>query len=298
MVQKRGGLFYGIATLMVLILSTTLAFIFIFFFSLLKILPSTTWRLFCTKILHGITALWIDFNNSYIDYTKPARLEISGIESVQPANWHLIVANHQSWLDIVILQYALNRPTRIPILMFFIKSSLKWVPLLGFAWWAMGYPFMKRHSKDYLARKPHKKGEDLKSTLKAIERFKKMPASIVSFVEGTRFNQDKKKVQQGPYQHLLKPKAGGISFVIGAMHKEIDSLLDVTITYADQKCSIWDYFCHRLDTIKVKIRQIPIPLEFRTPDLLEDEILQSDFRNWLNGQWLEKDQLIAELKTT
>lgn len=285
-------------TLVVLTLSTTLAFIPIFFFCILKILPIISWRRFCTKILHGITALWIDFNNFFISYTKPAQLEISGIEAIQPSNWHLIVANHQSWLDIVLLQYALNRPTRIPILMFFIKNSLKWVPLLGFAWWAMGYPFMKRHSKDYLARNPHKKGEDLKSTLKAIERFKKMPASIVSFVEGTRFTTHKKMQQQSSYQHLLKPKAGGISFVIGAMHKEIDSLLDVTISYSNKKCSIWDFFCHRLDRIKIQIRQIPIPNEFRHTALLECDDLQAEFRTWLNEKWLEKDQLIQMLKTT
>jgi len=296
--KKINGLFHGILTLIVLTVSTTLVFIPFFVVSLLKIAPSASWRLFCTRILHRITTGWIDFNNFYIDRTKPANLKISGIETIQPANWHLVIANHQSWLDIVVLQYVLNRPVRIPLLSFFIKNSLKWIPLLGFAWWAMGYPFMKRHPKAYLEKKPHKKGEDLKSTLKAINRFKKIPASIVSFVEGTRFTDQKNLQQQVEYQHLLKPKAGGISFVIGAMHKEIDSLLDITIAYQDKQHSIWDFFCHRLDTIKVKIRQIPIPIQFRNPSLLEDASLQSEFRAWLNAQWHKKDQLIGAMKST
>jgi len=295
--KKKGSVFYGIATVIVLIIITLLVFIPFLIISVLKIYPNASWRTFCTKKLHKLATLWMDFNNYYLHRTNPFKLEVTGLANIHPANWHLIVTNHQSWLDIVMLEYLFNRINRIPLLTFFIKNQLKWVPLLGFCWWAMGFPFMKRHSKEYLAKNPHKKGQDLHATLKAIEHFKKIPASIVSFVEGTRCTPEKSRQQGSPYQHLLKPKAGGISFVIGGMYKEIDSLLDVTIVYPDEHHSLWDFLCHRMTTIKIQIRRIPIPAAFRTPSLLEDQTLQALFRNWLNEQWLEKDQLISLMKT-
>ena len=110
----------------------------------------------------------------------------------------------------------------------------------------MGCPFMKRYSKDYLAKNPHKKGKDLQATHKAIELFKHTPASIMNFVEGTRYSQQKNKQQDSPYQHLLKPKAGGISFVISAMGQQFNSLLDVTIIYSGKQHSLWDFLCRQM----------------------------------------------------
>ena len=206
-----------------------------------------------------------------------------------------MIANHQSWLDIVVLQYILNK--KIPTLKFFIKDQLKWVPFLGFAWWAMGCPFMKRYSKDYLAKNPEKKGQDLLATQKAVRSFQYRPVTIMNFIEGTRFNYEKSQQQQSPYQHLLKPKAGGISFVISSMGKKFTSLLDVTIVYSEKNHSLWDFLCKRVKTVKVHIRELPIPEQFLSPSLLEDDRTQSEFREWLNDYWQVKDQLISSLKT-
>ncbi len=53
-------------------------------------------------------------------------------------------SNHRSWVDILVLQSIFNR--RIPFLKFFLKRQLIWVPLLGLAWWALDFPFMRRYS--------------------------------------------------------------------------------------------------------------------------------------------------------
>ena len=287
----------GLLAVTVLITSTLLVFIPFFIFCVLKIYPQRRWQLFCTNILHLITSFWVAFNSLYIACVNPTRITITGINTIKITDWYLVVANHQSWLDIVMLQYVLNYKARLPVLSFFIKDQLKWVPILGFCWWAMGYPFMKRPSKAYLQKNPHKKGVDLKTTLKAIEQFKKLPASMVSFVEGTRFTHSKHKLQQPTFEHLLKPKAGGISFVIGAMQLEIDSLLDVTIVYPHKNPSLWNFLCHRVTQIDITIRRIPIPAEFRDSNLLNDEQLQEKFKRWLNNEWLEKDHLIRHIKT-
>ncbi len=160
----------------------------------------------------------------------------------------------------------------------------------------MGCPFMKRYSPAYLAKNPHKKGGDLQATKKALKLFKQTPATLMSFVEGTRYTPHKKLQQNSPYQHLLKPKAGGVGFVIDAMSKQINQLLDVTIVYPHQHNSLWNFLCRRVDSIKIHIRQLPIPPQFLNSSLLEDDKIQTEFRQWLNQQWSEKDQIMTVMK--
>ena len=293
-IKKTGGQITAIIATTILILTTALCFIPILFIGLLKLFPNTRWQAKCTKAVDLIATLWCDFNSLYIDKILKVDSEITGFNNLNVKEWYLVIANHQSWLDIVILQRLFNR--KIPVLKFFIKDQLKWVPLLGFSWWAMGCPFMKRYSKEYLAKKPHKQGKDLISTQKAIETFKRTPASIMNFVEGTRFTKLKKEQQNSPYNHLLKPKAGGISFIISSMGEQIRGLLDVTIIYPEQHNSLWDFLCKRIKSVKINIRHLPIPHQFNSEKLINDQQTQSDFKEWLNHQWAEKDNLIASLK--
>lgn len=293
--QKTGGQLHGILAVTALVLYTILLFIPVLFIGLVKLIPNKRWQVWCTRMVDKVVIFWSDSNRAYINYTQTIHWDIEGMETLNPKDWYLLVANHQSWLDIVVLQYLFNR--KIPMIKFFIKDQLKWVPILGFCWWAMGCPFMKRYSKEYLLKYPEKKGKDLQATRKAVEIFKHSPAAIMNFIEGTRFTDLKKEIQQSPYQHLLKPKAGGIGFVISTMGKQINKLLDVTIVYPDKQHSLWDFLCQRMTAIKIRIRLIPIPVEFTQPQLIENEKIQQDFRLWLNEQWEEKDQLIDSLKT-
>nr|WP_062724964.1 acyltransferase [Legionella pneumophila] len=277
-----------------MIVSTTLCFIPILFVGLLKLFPNKNWQSLCTRCVDRIATFWCGINNFYVAKAQKIHWEISGLNNLTPKDWYLVVANHQSWLDIVILQRLFNR--KIPVLKFFIKDQLKWIPLLGFSWWAMGCPFMKRYSKEYLAKNPHKQGKDIISTLKAIETFKRTPASIMNFVEGTRFTKVKKEQQQSPYNYLLKPKAGGISFIINSMGQQIKSLIDVTIVYAEKNHSLWDFLCKRVKKVKIIIRQLPIPAQFTSANLINDFQAQNAFKEWLNEQWAIKDNLIASLQ--
>jgi 1-acyl-sn-glycerol-3-phosphate acyltransferase len=289
------GKLHATVALAVLMLTTALGSIPILFLGLAKLIPNQRLKIFCTKMVDKIATVWTDINNVYLDKSNPAHLQITGTNDFNPNGWYLVVANHQSWLDIVILQRLFNR--KIPVLKFFIKDQLKWVPFLGFSWWAMGCPFMKRYSPAYLAKHPHKKGKDIQATQKALTSFKETPASLMSFIEGTRYTPQKKITQNSPYQHLLKPKAGGIGFVISAMNKQINQLIDVTIIYPKHDVSLWDFLCHRIDSIKINVRQLPIPDQFLSPSLLEDDKVQTEFRQWLNQKWFEKDNLISEMKT-
>lgn len=294
MQKKRGGQWRAILALLTLVITTSLVFVPILMMGLLKLIPIKAWQTRCTRIIDRFVTLWCGCNNFYLSRMKKVQWEVEAPAQLDRRQSYLVLANHQSWLDIVILHKLFNR--KIPVLKFFIKDQLKWVPLLGFSWWAMGCPFMKRYSKEYLARKPHKQGKDLLATQKAIRQFQRTPAAIMNFVEGTRFTPAKQMKQDSPYQHLLRPKAGGVGFVLSQMGQQLHSILDVTIVYPEGRYSLWDFLCHRMHSIKVNIRQINIPGEFTRNNLLDDESNLQQFRLWLNGLWQEKDQLITSLQ--
>lgn len=281
---------FGAIAIVVLITSTALCFIPILFVGVFKLIPNRNWQTHCTKAVDGVVTLWIMINNGYLSSTQNVEWQVQGLPNVKKKDWYLIVANHQSWLDIVVLQRIFNR--KIPVMKFFVKSQLKWIPLLGFSWWAMGCPFMKRYSAKYLKKYPHKKGKDLQATQKACNIFKKMPVSITNFVEGSRFSASKKELQQSPYKHLLKPRAGGIAFILNSMGQQINTLLDVTIIYPENRNSLWDFLCHRINKIKIIVNAVHIPKKFINSDYFQDVAIQQEFRNWLNDHWQKKDQLI------
>lgn len=293
--NDKGNTVIAVLSVITLILSTILFFIPIFIIGMFKLIPIKWWQTKCTKMVDSLATLWCAINNTFIHHVQSIDWQIQGLDTLNAKGWYLVTANHQSWLDIVILQKLFNR--KIPVLKFFIKDQLKWVPFLGFAWWAMGCPFMKRYSRDYLEKNPQKKLKDLRATQKSVEQFRRIPTSIINFVEGTRFHPQKQRQQSSPYEHLLKPRAGGISYVLSTMGQKIDSLLDVTILYPDNNGTLWNFLCRRIRTIKVTVRQLPIPNEFLNTEALKSDEGQAAFRQWLNEQWYEKDRLISTMKS-
>lgn len=293
--HPKSGILFGIIGLISLIVITTLCFIPILIIGLFKLIPIESWRITCTKGVDHMAVIWNGIITAYVERFIPIEWKITGITQFDAKQWYLIIANHQSWLDIVILQEFFHK--KIPVLKFFVKAQLKWVPLFGFAWWAMGCPFMKRYSKEYIEKNPHKKGTDIKATQKALKLFKSYPSSIISFIEGTRYTPEKHLHQQSPYQHLLKPKAGGIGQVISAMGNQLHALIDVTIVYPSPSITLWDFLCRRIKTISVNARQLDIPEIFtRSEDSLQDTYTQDSFRAWINDQWATKDELITAMR--
>lgn len=292
--SQQGSFFKGIVALLCLTAITTLCFISILIIGIAKLFPSTAWRVRCSKMIDSAAVAWTQMTGAYISRFYSIQWTLTGATTFDPHAWYLIIANHQSWLDVVVLQKIFVN--KIPTLKFFIKAQLIWVPLLGFSWWAMGCPFMKRHSKAYLEKNPHKKGADVKSTDKALDFFKTYPSTLISFVEGTRFTPQKNQDQQAPYFHLLKPKAGGISQVISSMGPQLHPVIDVTIVYLDEHHSIWDFLCGRITAIHADVRILTLPESLSLPETsLNDPYTQSTFRAWLNDQWAFKDALIAKI---
>ncbi len=285
---------HGVLSVALISVNTLFWFFPLLAISFLKLFfPFKPWRVFTTRVLDAIARTWISINNFNIGWTKNIRWKISGVEDLKKRDWYLVISNHQSWSDIVILQKVFNG--KIPLLKFFIKKELIWVPFLGVAWWALDYPFIKRFTREYLDKNPHMAGKDLDITRRACEKYRDTPVSVMNFVEGTRFTVDKHGRGQSPYQHLLKPRAGGISFVLSAMGEQLHTILDVTIVYPEGNTGFWEFLCGNVREIVINVKKIPITGDI-IGDYENDPAFKERFQDWLNTLWSRKDQLIGKIK--
>jgi 1-acyl-sn-glycerol-3-phosphate acyltransferase len=262
----------------------------IFIIAFLKLIfPLKIWRKTCDTVLNWLASNWIAVNNLNLRLVGGTRWDVRGIEGLKTGAWYLVVANHQSWVDILVLQKIFHR--KIPFLKFFLKKELIWVPVMGLAWWALDFPFMKRYSRSFIEKNPHLKGKDIEITKRACKKFETIPVSIMNFMEGTRFTKGKHYKQNSPHKYLLRPKSGGIAFVLSSMGRQLDSIVDVTIVYPRGVGSFWDLICGRIREIRVQVALIPITDDIRG-DYFNDQTFRQHFQNWINDRWQEKDAQI------
>ncbi len=245
-------------------------------------------------VMHWIAETWIAINSLWMDLVQPIRWDVQGLQGLDKQHSYLVTSNHQSWVDILVLQYQCNR--RIPLLKFFLKQELIWVPVIGLCWWALEFPFMKRYSKEFLAKYPEKRGQDLATTRKACERYKTNPVSVFNFLEGTRFTPSKHEQQNSPFQHLLKPKAGGIAFVLDAMGEQLDALVNVTIHYPQGRPTFWDLLSGQVKSVVVRFEKMAIPASFIGKNYDQDDAYRLEFQQWVNQLWEQKDAELGALK--
>ena len=166
------------------------------------------------------------------------------------------------------------------------------------SWWGLDYPFMKRYSKAFLEKHPELKGKDLEITKAACELFKRQPVTVVNYLEGTRFTEAKRREQQSPYRHLLKPKAGGVAFVLAALGEQLDALLDVTIVYpGDQAPGFWALLNGSISRVIIDIQVRELDPALWAGDYESDPAFRQSVQAWVNQLWEEKDQRIEQLRS-
>ena len=257
------------------------------------LLPFAAVRRACNAALTGLAESWIGANSAMMGWFLPTRFDVQAPTGLRADGHYLVLANHQSWVDILVLQKVFNR--RIPLLRFFLKRQLFWVPVLGLAWWALDFPFMGRYTHRQVARNPELGRRDMEATRRACMKFRNMPVSIMNFVEGTRFTADKHARQDSPYRHLLKPRSGGVAFVMSAMGEGLQALLDVTIAYPGGRPTMFDLMAGRVPEVRVLVRERPVPSELAAGDYQHDRPFRARFQQWMNGLWEQKDADMVRL---
>jgi 1-acyl-sn-glycerol-3-phosphate acyltransferase len=284
----------GLLASLLLALNTLFWCVPVFLLALVKLaIPATAARRRIDPVLNACAVGWIAGNSGWMKLTQRTRWDVQGLEGLQYQGWYMVNCNHQSWVDIFVLQHLLNR--RIPLLKFFLKQELIWVPVIGAAWWALDFPFMRRHSDAYLRAHPEKRFEDLEASKRACQKFALVPTSVMNFPEGTRFTAGKHAEQRSPYRHLLKPRAGAMALALSVLGDRFRSFVDVTIVYPGGVPRFWDFLCGRLDRVIVRVRLIPIPAEFAAGDYATDSRYRKTVQRWQQERWLEKDEEIESL---
>ena len=139
------------------------------------------------KRSHQVARLW----SKLLCVLNGIKVEIKGLEHVNPNSAQILVANHQSFFDIFTLSGY------IPIqIRWMAKASLFRIPFVGWAMQAAGYISVDRENK----RKAYQ------SFLTTVDKLKS-GSSVVIFPEGTRSVDGK----IGPFKkgsHLLAIRSG------------------------------------------------------------------------------------------
>ncbi len=295
-------IFNGSLSFTLYFFNTIFWFVPILIGSIIKLLPLTYLRTITSKFIDACASNWISVNTLNQLMFSRTKFELKYDGEFDKNAWYLVIANHQSWVDILVLQRIFNR--KIPFLKFFLKRSLLYVPILGLAWWGLDFPFMRRYSKEYLRKHPEKKGKDLETTRAACEKFEHTPVSIMNFVEGTRFSSKKldgKHTKALGLKHILAPKSAGIAYVLTAMGERLSTLVDVTIYYPNGIPSFWDFACGKVNKIVIHVQSFSMTQVMSVANFNQEYFSNSEakaaFQDWLNNHWKHKDEYIEQLKT-
>ena len=282
----QGALVVLIGSFSTIVLTTV-----IFTLSIFKLLaPEGRARNAMTHWLSSLGESWVSVNKFIMGFYRGLEWDIHLPDGLSRNSRYLVFCNHQSWVDILVLQHCLNR--RAPFMRFLLKHQLIWVPFLGVAWWALDMAFLRRYSRQELLRNPALRGKDLQNAARACEKLKHIPVSMMSFPEGTRFTAVKWKQQKSPFKHLLKPRYGGIGQILYSFDDALDSLIDVTIIYPDGTPTIWEFVSGQVMNISVRVQLRPIGEAVRGRNFREDGEAKAALKSWLNDIWEAKEHLI------
>lgn len=286
----------GSITILLVLINTLVLIGPMLLIALLKlILPGKKLKHACSAAVMWVAETWAEIDKAIFALMIPTEWDIRGMEDLRQDTSYLVISNHQSWVDIPALVEAFNKKT--PYFKFFLKKELIWVPFLGLAFWALDYPFMKRYSKDFLKKHPELRGKDLEITRAACEKFQDLPVTIVNYLEGTRFTPEKHQRQNSPYRYLLRPKSGGVAFVLAALGEKLDAMLDVTIVYPGERPpGFWELISGQVPKVIVDIQTRRLDPHLWEGDYQNDPEFRQFLHQWVARLWEEKDQRIEKLK--
>jgi len=270
-------------------------FIPFYTFAILRLLiPIRASRKFFARTLVWVGGRWMNTTRHVLRWIPRVQFDIKGLDSLTGTHSYLLLANHQSWADTMALAATVG--PHVPLLRFFAKRQLIWLPFFGLAFWALDYPFMRRHSREFIARHPEQRGRDLETTRRLCKKFRTTPVTIVNFAEGTRFTREKHEDQSSPYRHLLRPRAGGVAFALEAMEGRMDRILDVAIVYPPGAISFLGLFSGRMKKVVVDVRERKVPKVLLEGDYLGDLAHREMYQAWIRDLWKEKDDRIDRIR--
>ena len=286
----------GVLTIVLLTINSAMVCVPLLIIVPIKLISPTALRQYWDRLLDRIVIDgWVGANRYVFRILKLMSVDVHwrGDAELSRDQWYMVISNHQSWTDILVLQTSLFE--RIPPIKFFTKRQLIWVPFVGVAMWLLGFPYVRRDSRAQAAKRVVKgRKSDRQATIDACERFRAHPTTVLNFLEGTRFTPEKHARQPARYNHLLNPKIGGLSYVMGGMNTRLHKLIDITIYYPHGTPTFWEFVqgnCPGV-TLQVDCHDIPEHLRGTANDSQQRKLLAP----WIDDLWRSKDQRIAAAK--
>ena len=260
----------------------------------LRLVPHAGLQRLARGVIVYLAGQWVGTNQVIYRLLHPMQWQLDFRAQPRPRTSYLLISNHQSWVDILLLFDVFHG--RTPFLRFFLKHELLYMPIIGQVCWAMDFPFMKRHSREAIAAEPALRDEDLETTRRACEVYRRLPVTVVNFLEGTRFSEAKRVARQSPYRRLLPPKSAGLSFALNAMGEQFAGVIDVTIAYQpSDKSILWSWLCGEQDNLALHVDVLPVPPELLHGDYESDPEFRARFQAWVNGIWTRKDARLERM---
>ncbi len=271
-----------------LIIATTLGGLLITLTTPLKFFETT--EKFCYRSSIIIARVWGNLMRWLLMKTISTDIQISG-DQPDPNATYLLIANHQSWIDILMIMVALGPGTTLP--RFFMKWQLIYVPVIGSCAFALDFPIMRRYTQEDIKKKPELKHRDFNYAQRVLSRHPDQPCIVVNFAEGTRFTKEKHVRNKSPYRHLLKPKVAGPQLTLNSLHDRLDGIVDITLCYRNSRLGLWSLLSGTIPLISIHREVLEIPARLKkTPEKLSDF---KDFRGFMNERWALKDALLDQM---
>lgn len=256
------------------------------------IIPVPAWRRLSGHYLAWVAASpWLGTNVLILRILHGRRTNTRIDRKLDPRRSWLLISNHQSWADILMLLDAFYGKAPFP--RFFLKRELFWIPFVGLICWALDMPFMRRQQGNSALRNPSAV-IDLETTRRFCEKVQGQPVTVINFIEGTRFAVEKRTVRDD-YRHLLRPKAAGLSFTLDAMAGQVAGLVDVTIVYRPTSNPLlWSYLCGEQRDARLEAQVLGVPADLIHGDYANDRMFRKRFQDWLSKVWAEKDTRLGD----
>ena len=256
--------------------------------------PTTAFKIYISKLSNKIGDLTVYGLKLIMLMMHGDKIKVIDSQEYDLNEWYMAMSNHQSWADIFILLVVANH--KLPLLKFFMKKELAWIPFVFLANKTLNMPFVNRHSKKELERNPNLRLKDYKNTLESCKRFQRAPSTIFSYAEGTRLTEEKYTRQESPYKNLLIPRIGGMATALSAM-PNINTLVDFSLIYKSKERGAWSFLKGEMNDVKVLINKHPIPENLKNRNYSNDEEYRNNFKIWIEEIWQEKDKEIEKLKS-
>ncbi|MDE3270150.1 MAG: lysophospholipid acyltransferase family protein [Pseudomonadota bacterium] len=205
-------------------------------------------------------------------------------ERLQAVQKGILIANHQSMIDILVMNQLAAQFSRQQELTWLAKNTFKYVPLLGWGAYLTG-------SNVYLKRDWDRDKSKLRESFDQL-LVSERPFWLLFCPEGTRLTAKRlaasqafnRRQQRPPFKRILSPRAKGFIAAVTALRPVVSAVIDVTICYSHRP----PLFAHILRgeriTIDVHVKVLPI-------DSLPTDT--EGLRDWLFDLFKAKDQLLS-----